>query len=193
MSRAPENTRYGRCQATAKSSDEQCGRAAIGDHGKCGYHGGKSPKGMDSPNAVHGLRSKYLNDEDREIYDAVTEQPNADLVQEEIWMIKTKLLRAARETEGSEGVGMARDLLEKVEDGEADDDVVRALAKLLQVSNGAVDRAIGRMNDLVKTHHKITEGDTVNVEHSGEIDGERTLGESEKTMLREAIDPGESA
>lgn len=158
--------------------------------GRCSLHGGASPRGMDSPNAVHGLRSDYLSEEDREIYDAVAEQENADLIQEEIWAIKTKLLRAARATNGNEGVGLASELLEKIEDGQADDDVVAALAKLLQVSSSAVDRAIGRLNDLVKTHHKITEGDTVQVEHSGQIDGERTLGEGEKDMLREALDPG---
>lgn len=42
MSR-PEDTRYGRCQATAKSTGEQCGRAAVGQHGKCDVHGGKTP------------------------------------------------------------------------------------------------------------------------------------------------------
>lgn len=38
----PDDTEYGRCQATAKSTGEQCGRAATGDHGKCNYHGGAS-------------------------------------------------------------------------------------------------------------------------------------------------------
>lgn len=124
--------------------------------GACKLHGGATP-------TVHGLRSQYLTDEDREIYEAVQEHDNADLIQEEIHAIKTKLLRAARATNGSEGVGMATNLLEKIEDGEADAEVVSALAKLMQVSESSVDRAIGRLNDLVKTHHKITEGETVTV------------------------------
>ncbi|WP_435347685.1 hypothetical protein [Haloarchaeobius sp. HRN-SO-5] len=134
-------------------------------------HGGTQPKGLDSPNAVHGLRSKYLTDEDQEIYEEVREHDNAALIQEEIWSIKTKLLRAARAADGDAGHTMATDLVEKIERGQADEDVVHALAKLLQTSEGAVDRAIGRLNDLVKTHHKITEGDTLNVDHSGTVDG----------------------
>lgn len=175
---------YWRC-----GRNDGCGqKAGWGtDHvgiGACKLHGGATP-------SVHGLRSKYLSDEDQEIYEAVRQEHNADLIQDEIYAIKTKLLRAAKATQGTEGVALAEDLLEKIEDGEADAEVVDALAKLLRTSSGAVDRAIGRLNDLVKTHHKITEGDTVNVEHSGKIDGERTLGEDEKTMLRESIDPGE--
>lgn len=180
---------YGRCEATAKSTGDRCGRPAVGEHGKCDIHGGKSPRGMDHPNTMHGLRREYLDDEDRAIYEEVSATSNAEKIQEEIDWIKTKLLRAVRETEGNEGVGMARDLLEKVEDGEADAEVVGALANLLKVSNGAVDRAIGRLNDLAKTHHKITEGDTVNVEHSGQIDGERTIGDDEKAAIRQALDP----
>lgn len=134
----------------------------VGD-GACKLHGGGNPRGMDHPNTVHGLRSAYLTDDDREIYESVQEHDNADLIQEEIWAIKTKLLRAARATNGQEGVGMATDLLDKIQDGEADAEVVSALAKLLQVSESSVDRAIGRLNDLVKTHHKITEGETVTV------------------------------
>ena len=72
MSR-PEDTKHGRCQATAKSTGKQCGRAAVGEHGKCGIHGGKSPgapEGNDnavgneggdpdgSENESHGLRSE---------------------------------------------------------------------------------------------------------------------------------------
>lgn len=39
---------YGQCEATAKSTGEQCGNPAIGEHGKCRFHGGAStgpPKG----------------------------------------------------------------------------------------------------------------------------------------------------
>lgn len=45
-----ENTVHGRCQATAKSTGEQCGRAAVGEHGKCDIHGGKTPTKAENPN-----------------------------------------------------------------------------------------------------------------------------------------------
>lgn len=150
-------------------------------------HGGTQPRGMDSPNAVHGLRSDYLSDEDLEIYDEVRTHTNVELLQDEFWMQKTKLLRAAKATAGNEGMGLARDLLEKVEAGQADEDVVGALAQLLKTSEGAVDRALGRLIDLAKEIHRETEGETLNLDHSGRIDGERTLGEDEKAAIREGL------
>lgn len=79
----PEKTRYGRCEAYARSAARRCGRAAIGEHGKCGYHGGKTdsggpPKG--SANAkTHGLymaTETYIDkqsEEDRAIIYEITE------------------------------------------------------------------------------------------------------------------------
>lgn len=171
-----------RCGAECRDGN-YCTQYPVEDRDRCKMHGGKSPRGMNSPNAVHGLRSEYLTDEDQEIYENVQKHDNAELIQEEIWSIKTKLLRAAREADGDDGQQLAKDVLEKVEDGEADEDVVRALSKLLKTSNGAVDRAIGRLNDLVKTHHKITEGETLNVESDGS---------HEITIRREVVDHSES-
>lgn len=186
-----EEPRPDRCGAKCRDGG-YCTQYPVTGADRCRMHGGTQPKGMDSPNAVHGLRSKYLTEEDQEIYEAVRQHDNADLIQEEIWNIKTKLLRAAREAGGADGVQLVQDLVEQIDEHqEVDRETIGAFAKLLQTSTGAVDRALGRLNDLVKTHHKITEGDTVSVEHSGQIDGERALGEDEKTMLREALDPGE--
>lgn len=178
-----------RCGAQCRDGG-YCENYPVDGAERCRMHGGTQPKGMDSPNAVHGLRSDYLSEEDLEIYDEVRQHSNAELIQEEIWSIKTKLLRAARAADGDEGADMVHDLIEKIDAGqEVDRQLVGAFAKLLQTSEGAVDRAIGRLNDLVKTYHKITEGDTVNLEHSGSIDGEKTidLGDEEKAALREAL------
>jgi hypothetical protein len=64
---------HGRCQATAKSTGEQCKKSAIGPHGKCDSHGGKSKKGADHPNFTHGKTSKYfkskLSERQRDVYD----------------------------------------------------------------------------------------------------------------------------
>ncbi|MFC4549393.1 MULTISPECIES: hypothetical protein [Halorussus] len=51
---------HGRCEATAKSTGERCKKSAIGPHGKCDSHGGKSKKGADHPNYKHGAFSKYF-------------------------------------------------------------------------------------------------------------------------------------
>ena len=59
---------HGRCEATAKSTGERCKKSAIGPHGKCDSHGGKSKKGADHPNYKHGAFSKYFRSDlsDRE-------------------------------------------------------------------------------------------------------------------------------
>lgn len=170
----------GKCNAHPTQDGGYCARYPSKGRDRCSSHGGESPQGMNSPNAIHGLRSPHLSEEDEEIYDEVREHSNVELLQEEFWMVKTKLLRAARATEGNEGVGMAQDLLDKIEDGEADEEVVDALAKLLQVSETAVDRAIGRLIDLSKRIHKETEGETVNLDHSGQIDSERSLSDDDR-------------
>lgn len=169
-----------RCAAQCRDGG-YCTQYPVEGRERCRMHGGTQPRGMDSPNAVHGLRSQYLTDDDQDIYEEVRAHDNAALIQEEIWAIKTKLLRAAREADGDDGHQLARDMLEKIEDGQADKEVIAALAKLLKTSEGAVDRAIGRLNDLVKTHHKITEGETLNVESDGT---------QEITIRREVVDSG---
>lgn len=174
----------GRCAAETRDGG-YCENYPVTGADRCRMHGGTQPKGMDSPNAVHGLRSQYLTDEDREIYEEVRQHDNADLIQEEIWTIKTKLLRAAREAGGNEAEPLVRDILEDVDD--VDEETIAGLAEILQLSQASLDKALGRLNDLVKTHHKITEGDTLNVDHSGRIDGERTLGDEEKAAIREGL------
>lgn len=67
----PEETQYGRCQATSKTRGEQCGRAAVGPHGKCDFHGGKVPTKEENPDVgapegsanamTHGAYANPLN------------------------------------------------------------------------------------------------------------------------------------
>ena len=154
----------GRCNAHPTQDGGYCAKYPIRGRDKCRSHGGKSPRGMDSPNAIHGLRSEYMDDETQEIYEAVAEQSNADIVQEEIWAIKARILRAAKESGNNEAVMLVRNLTEKIDEEQAiDPQIVNALAKMIRMSSSSLDRALGRMNDLVRTHHKITEGETVNV------------------------------
>src|SRR6056297_1342919 len=99
-----------RCAAKCRNGG-YCENYPVDGSERCRMHGGTQPKGMDSPNAIHGLRSDYLSEDDLEIYDEVRQHDNADLIQEEIWSIKTKLLRAAREADGEGGMKMATDLV----------------------------------------------------------------------------------
>lgn len=85
----PENTKFGRCEALARSTGRRCGRAAIGPHGKCGFHGGKTPTKGQNPDVgapesntnarttgLHMKRDGYTSrqtDEDREWIYELTE------------------------------------------------------------------------------------------------------------------------
>jgi hypothetical protein len=44
---------YGRCTATAKTTDERCRQPAIGEHGKCYYHGGAPGSGIGEDQRDH--------------------------------------------------------------------------------------------------------------------------------------------
>lgn len=67
----PEDTKYGRCTATAKSRGERCGNPAVGEHGKCRFHGGASPTKAENPdvgaplgnarNLQHGVYADPVN------------------------------------------------------------------------------------------------------------------------------------
>lgn len=67
----PEETKHGRCTATAKSTGERCENAAVGSHGKCRVHGGATPTKAENPNVgapegnaraiTHGVYADALN------------------------------------------------------------------------------------------------------------------------------------
>ena len=44
---------YGRCEATAKTTGERCRQAALGEHGKCWYHGGAPGSGIGEDQRDH--------------------------------------------------------------------------------------------------------------------------------------------
>lgn len=158
--------------------------------GRCKLHGGASLAGEDSPQFKHGLFSDYLGDEDRRAIDALDEYRDAEKLDELINWRLARLRRAVRAlNEDSEQNFWAafRALVDKTGEPEADE--IAELAKMLSSGNRAMQAEIDLVRKLIKDRNKIAEGDTVSVEHSGQIDGERTLGENEKTMLREALDP----
>jgi hypothetical protein len=51
---------HGQCEATAKSTGERCKRPAVGEHGKCGLHGGKSD-GPNDPEKLEGNKHAENN------------------------------------------------------------------------------------------------------------------------------------
>lgn len=49
-----------RCKATSKRTGERCKNPAVTGYDVCRLHGGKTPRGLDSPNYKTGLYSKWL-------------------------------------------------------------------------------------------------------------------------------------
>ncbi len=54
-----------RCGAHARTTGKPCKKAAMAN-GRCRNHGGRSPKGKDSPRYKHGFRTKEVIDMCRE-------------------------------------------------------------------------------------------------------------------------------
>ena len=175
-----DEPRPDRCAAKCRDGG-YCEQYPVEGTERCRMHGGSTPKGKDSPHTVHGLRSQYLDDEDRELYEQVQEHEPAEIILEQFHFTYTKILRAARESGGNSAEEIVRDLVECIDSGAADEDTVGALAELLGVSNKAVDRSVGRLIDLAREYRQATDGETINLEHSGQIDGERTHKTDEET------------
>lgn len=164
MTRDPEATKYGRCEAMSKTTGKRCGRAAIGSHGKCGYHGGKSLKGKESPSFKHGLFSDYLGDEDREVIEILEEYGDAEKLDELINWRLARLRRYLREMSEEDEMSFwdaFRDVVDAAE--EITDDEIRALARMLGKNNQAVQMEIDLVRKLIKDRNKIAEGEDVNV------------------------------
>jgi len=183
------------CGASNRN-DEPCGLPPgwgtdhVGE-GRCKLHGGASLTGEDSPAFKHGLFSDHLSKEDRQAIDALKEYDDAAKLDDLINWRLARLRRAVRAlNEGTDQTfwdGFA-EIVDSAGPIEAEE--IRELARMLDKGNRALQQEIDLVRKLIKDHNKIAEGEDVNVEHSGQIDGERTLGENEKTMLREALDPG---
>ena len=61
------------CNATAKSTGNPCRNPAVNGSTKCRLHGGKTPRGANSPNFKHGGRSKYIPQRIMGIYEELAD------------------------------------------------------------------------------------------------------------------------
>lgn len=173
---------HGRCEATAKSTGERCGRPAVGDHGKCDMHGGGrngnkpgAPTGKDNGNFKHGLYSEVIREEDHDTLRQIEEMSTAAKLES---TLNVQVLKLRRAIEGMEREDRASfmDIFEDIvaaasaPEGEINSQQLRSLAKML----GQNDRAIREWMDLIrrtaKDLHKITDGETVTVEHGVDSD-----------------------
>lgn len=157
--------KYGRCDATAKSTGERCGQPAEGEHGKCRFHGGKSKKGEDHGGFKHGLFSDYLSEEDRNTIGALADYEDAEKLDDLINWRLARLRRAVRALNDQADERTFWDAFETivnktepVEKGE-----IRELAGMLDRGNRAMQDEIDLVRKLIKDRNKIAEGENVNL------------------------------
>lgn len=170
MTRNPEHTEYGRCEATNRDG-ERCGRAAIGDHGKCSYHGGKAgaPEGEDNPAFKHGLFSDHLDEQDRETIDALERYDDAEKMNELINWRLARLRRYVREMNDEDAEHFYEALQRMIAAGERNGEPglsakqIKELGKTLNRNNQALQREIDLVRKLIKDRNKIAEGEDHNV------------------------------
>jgi hypothetical protein len=147
---------HGQCEATAKSTGERCGRPAIGPHGKCDVHGGKSKKGEDHPAFEHGLFSDYLSEEDRQAAEALEGVDNAEKLEDLINWRLVRLRRYLREMSDEDELSFwdaFRDVVHAAD--EVTDEEIRELAKMLSNHEQAVQMEIDLVRKLIKAHDKV--------------------------------------
>ena len=156
---------YGRCEATAKSTGERCRRSAVGPHGKCDIHGGKTPTGEDSPHFEHGLFSDYLSEDDREAIDALDGYDDVDKLDELINWRLARLRRAVRSLNDGADERSFWDAFAEIIDsaGPIKDDEIKELAQMLDKGNRAMQGEIDLVRKLIKDRNKIAEGEDVNL------------------------------
>ena len=166
----PEQTKYGRCEGTAKSTGRRCGRAAIGEHGKCDVHGGKSKRGEDAPAFEHGLFSDHLPEEEQDTIDALGEFDDVGKLDDLINWRLARLRRAVKALNDQENNrtfwDAFREVVEKTDAIEASE--IRELAKMLDKGSRSVQLEVDLVRKLIKDRNKIAEGETRNLEMGDE-------------------------
>lgn len=154
---------------------DKCGQTAGWgtDHvgvGACKLHGGATPSGEDHGAFKHGLYSDVIREEDKETLSTIEDMSTAAKLESTLNVQVLKLHRAIEGMEDDQRTSFMDAFGDLVDgaagrDGTIDKDQLRYLAQML----GQNDRAIREWMDLIrktaKDLHKITDGETVTVEH----------------------------
>jgi hypothetical protein len=68
------------CTARKKSTKELCNAAAMSERDVCYHHGGKTPRGTESPHFITGRHSRFGNSPElQKIYESLLNDPTIDL------------------------------------------------------------------------------------------------------------------
>jgi hypothetical protein len=156
--------------------------------GACKLHGGATPSGEDHGRFKHGLYSDVIREEDKDTLSKIEEMSTAAKLESTLNMQVLKLRRAIEGMESDDRAAFM-DVFEDLvagasaPDGEINKEQLRYLAQML----GQNDQAIREWMDLIrrtaKDLHKITDGETVTVEHGADDDSLDELAEMAENLF----------
>ena len=157
------------------------GTDTVGE-GRCSLHGGNggAPAGPANGNYKNGLNSTVMRPEDEAMLEAIEEMSTAAKLEEMHNLQYVKLYRAVESMESSDRNdfwdAFAR-LVEKVEIPEETD--LKSLAQMLSTNDRQIREYMDLIRKTAKDLHKITDGESLNVEH--EVDSD-SLEELQNTL-----------
>lgn len=166
------------CNARRKDGSGYCRKSAgwgtSRSSGRCRLHGGSSPRGPAHPSFKHGLFSDHLDEEDQETMELLKEYGSAEKLEELINWRLARLRRAVKHlNQGEREERSFWDAFEILvnEAAESPDGIgtneIRELGNLMSAGQNALQSEVDLVRRLIKTHHKISEGDKLSVDHSG--------------------------
>ena len=156
------------CQAKSKQSGQQCRRHAVPGRNVCAIHGGKTPRGIASPQHVHGRYSKSLPTQLAATYEAIRSDPELLNLSDDLAALDAVIARVA----GRLGTG------------EAGDWVQRLVAKRDQLQNllasGQTQAADGPLRELFALIDGARSQVSAEIEFASLLDQRRKLVEAEQ-------------
>ena len=102
------------CKAKSKRSGERCKKAAVVGREVCAIHGGKSPRGLASPNLRTGRHSKFLPTRLLDQYEASLTDPELLDLSNEIALLDARLADVLNRVDSGGAGAIWQDLRAKV-------------------------------------------------------------------------------
>lgn len=168
---------------------DRCGHTAGWgtDHvgvGACRLHGGSSLRGEDHPDFKHGLFSDVVREEDHDLLQKIEQMSTAAKLESTLNMQVMKLHRAIEAMESEDRTAFIEVFEDVVGAAAAPDQSIsttdlRYLAEMLTSNERSVREWMDLIRKTAKDLHKITDGETVTVEHGSSEELEELLDTAE--------------
>lgn len=160
-----------RCKAKAKRTGKQCKLPAMRGREVCALHGGKTPRGKDSPHYKHGRYSKYLPDRLADRYQEAQQDAELLTLRAEIALTDARTSELLAQVNTGESVSLWHDVR----------DAYHALRSAIQSNNvPATMQSLSQLDTLIGAGQRDYE---VWQEVSANIEQRRRLVESERKHM----------